>query len=75
MEHTRRLTAWIGKEDDILVSLCPELDIASQGARIDAARSNPREALTLFFQTADLSEIASQLHPDNFVTSVEVPIG
>jgi predicted RNase H-like HicB family nuclease len=34
---TRRLTAIIEKEDNGYVSLCPELDIASQGDTIEQA--------------------------------------
>jgi predicted RNase H-like HicB family nuclease len=52
-----RLTAIIGREDDGFVVLCPELDVASQGSSIEDARTNLVEALTLFFETADQSEI------------------
>ena len=61
MEKFRRLTAIIEREDDGYVSLCPELDIASQGSTIPEARSNLVEALTLFFETADPSEVARRL--------------
>jgi len=44
----RQLTAIIEREDDGYVSLCPELDIASQGDSIESARENLREALELF---------------------------
>ena len=54
----RRLTAIIEREDDGFVSLCPELDIASQGSTVKEARENLVEALTLFFETADPSEVA-----------------
>lgn len=75
MKETRRLTALIEREDDMFVSLCPELDIASQGQTIEEAHANLKEALTLFFETADPSEIAGRLHGDLFVTSVEVAVG
>jgi len=52
------MTAIIEREDDGFVSLCPELDIASQGSTIEEARANLIEALTLFFETASPSEIA-----------------
>jgi len=52
-----RLTAIIERENKIFVSLCPELDIASQGSSIEEARANLAEALTLFFETADASEV------------------
>ena len=71
----RRLTAIIEREDDGFVSLCPELDIASQGATIEEARENLVEALTLFFETAGEDEVSRRLHGEVFVTQVEVPIG
>jgi len=37
----QRLTAIIECEDDGFVALCPEADIASQGASIEEARANP----------------------------------
>jgi predicted RNase H-like HicB family nuclease len=55
--------------------LCPELDIASQGASIEEARANLLEVLTLFFETADPSEVSRRRHDDVLVTQVEVPIG
>lgn len=75
MQNSRRLTAIIEREDDGFVSLCPELDIASQGATIEEARANLIEALTLFFETAGESEVSRRLHAEVFVTQVEVPIG
>jgi len=38
------LTAIIEREDDGFVALCPELDIASEGASIEEARVNLVEA-------------------------------
>ena len=75
MPRTERLTAIIEREDDGFVSLCPELDIASQGASIEEARANLVEALTLFFGTADPSEVRRRYHGDVLVTQVEVPVG
>jgi predicted RNase H-like HicB family nuclease len=75
MERRMRLTAIIEREDDGFVSLCPELDIASQGSSIEEARANLVEALTLFFETADASEVDRRLHSEVFVTQVEVPVG
>jgi predicted RNase H-like HicB family nuclease len=69
------MTAIIEREDDGFVALCPELDIASQGATIDEARANLVEALTLFFETAAPSEVTQRLHSEVFVTQVEVPVG
>ena len=75
MQRAQRLTAIIEREDDGFVSLCPELDIASQGASIEEARANLIEALTLFFETAAPTELARRYHGDVFVTQVEVPVG
>jgi len=71
----RQLTAIIEREGDWYVSLCPELDIASQGATIEEARANLQEALELFFETADKSEIENRLHSEIFVTRIEVAVG
>jgi len=71
----KQLTAIIEREDDGYVSLCPELDIASQGDTIEEARENLREALELFFETASPAEIQTRLHEEVYVTRVEIAIG
>lgn len=71
----RQLTAIIEREDDIYVALCPELDIASQGKTVEEARANLVEALELFFESADQTEISRRLHSEVFVTQVEVAVG
>lgn len=75
MQRVQRLTAIIEREDDGFVSLCPELDIASQGESIEEARANLVEALTLFFETADPSEVKRRYHGEVLVTQVEIPVG
>ena len=59
---TRQLTAIIEREGNGYVSLCPELDIASQGETIEQARENLREALELFFECASPEEVNMRLH-------------
>ncbi|MCK5032739.1 MAG: type II toxin-antitoxin system HicB family antitoxin [Calditrichia bacterium] len=71
----RQLTAIIEKEGDGFVSLCPELDIASQGESIGEARDNLKEALDLFFETASPNEINKRFHKEVYITQVEVAIG
>jgi predicted RNase H-like HicB family nuclease len=71
----KQMTAIIEREGDGYVSLCPELDIASQGTTIEEARDNLREALELFFESASPDEIALRLREDLFVTRVQVAIG
>jgi Uncharacterised protein family (UPF0150). len=71
----KQLTAIIEREGNGYVSLCPELDIASQGDTIEEARTNLREALELFFETASPTEIQTRLHEEVYVTHVEVAVG
>jgi predicted RNase H-like HicB family nuclease len=68
----RQLTAIIAREDDGYVALCPELDIVSQGATVEEARTNLVEALEAFLEAADRSEIGRRLKGDVFITRVEV---
>jgi predicted RNase H-like HicB family nuclease len=75
MANSQRLTAIIEREDEGFVSLCPEYDIASQGSSIEEARANLVEALTMFFESADPSELTRRYHGEVFVTQVEVPVG
>ena len=75
MNQTHRLTAFIEREGDGYVSLCPELDLASQGRTIEEARRNLIEALELFFETADPSEIQERLRSEVYVTPIEVAVG
>ena len=69
---TKHLTAVIQREGDGFVSLCPELDIASQGDTIESARDNLREALELFFECASPAEIQDRLGEEMFITQVEI---
>jgi predicted RNase H-like HicB family nuclease len=71
----RQLTAIIEREGDGYVSLCPELDIASQGDSIEAARENLREALELFFELASSQEIQQRWREEVYVTHLEVAVG
>jgi predicted RNase H-like HicB family nuclease len=72
---TRQLTALIERDGDGYVSLCPELDIASQGDTIEQARENLKEALELFFESASPEEVKTRLHDEIYVTRVEVAVG
>ena len=75
MEQAQRMTAIIEREGNRFVALCPELDIASEGASIEEARTNLIEALALFFETASSSEVARRLRSEVFVTQGEVLVG
>jgi predicted RNase H-like HicB family nuclease len=65
MQSTQKFMIIIEREGDGYRSLCPELDIASQGDNIEKARRNLIEALELFFETADPSEVKNRLHSEN----------
>ena len=69
------LTAIIEREGDGYVSLCPELDIASQGDSVQEARDNLKEALQLFFECAPPDEIERRMRDEIYITRLEVPVG
>lgn len=71
----KQITAIIEREGNGYVSLCPELDVASQGGSIEEARDNLREAIELFFETASPEEIKQRFHDEIFVTRLEVAVG
>lgn len=71
----KTITATIWREDDGFVSLCSELDIASQGDTVEEARANLREAVELFFETAHPNEIAGRLNQEVYISPLEVEIG
>jgi predicted RNase H-like HicB family nuclease len=71
----RQLAAIIEREGTGYVSLCPELDIASQGDTIEEARANLQEAVELFFETASERELQARFHDEVYVTRVEVSVG
>jgi predicted RNase H-like HicB family nuclease len=72
---TKQLTALIEREGDMFVSLCPELDIASQGDSVEEARANLIEALELFFEEASESEVERRFRNEMYVTRIDVAVG
>ena len=75
MKRLRQVTAIVEREGDGYFALCPELDVASQGDAIESARKNLQEAVELFFETADPTEIERRGHSELFVTRLEVEVG
>lgn len=65
----KQFTAIIHKEDDVYVSLCPELDIASQGINIEEAKDNLKEAVELFFECASVREINKRIYDEHCIYS------
>ena len=68
-------TAILEKEGDLYVALCPDLDIASQGATVEEATANLKEAVELFLECADPEEVKQRLHSEIFVTRFEAAHG
>ena len=64
----KTLSAVIHKEGDWFVSLCPELDVASQGRTIEEAIANLKEAVSLYLEDEDVNL------PDSepIITTIEV---
>ncbi len=65
MEHAE-FTVQIRREvlstgEDIYVALCLELDIASQGATIEQAKTNVVDAIESFFEVASPAETQRRL--------------
>jgi len=60
----KSFTAVLEKEGDGYVALCPELDVASQGDTVESALANLREAVQLFLECADVTEIEERLRMD-----------
>jgi len=74
MPKIQKFTAIIEREDDGYVSLCPELDIASQGLTQAEAKENLVEAIELFLEVADSTEVARRLQKETLVTQLEVTV-
>ena len=70
----KQITAIIEREGDGFVSLCPELDIVSQGETIESAKDNLKEAVELFFETASTNEIEKRLHSEIYITQLDVAV-
>jgi predicted RNase H-like HicB family nuclease len=63
------LTAVIHREDDLFVAECPEVGTASQGATIEDAIENLKEATELYLEEFPMEEI-----PRSLLTTFEVPL-
>ncbi len=74
MNRSIELTAVVEKEDNMYISLCPELDIASQGETSEEAKANLVEAIELFYETASETEITRRLHNELQISRVTVNI-
>jgi predicted RNase H-like HicB family nuclease len=56
-----QLTTVIEREGDGYVSFCPQIDVASQGSTAEEARTNLHEAVGLFLECANSTEIRERI--------------
>lgn len=68
------VTAIIWQEDDVYVSKCPELEVASAGNTPEEALLNLKEAVELYLENSKalgiLNDFAASLHSPNKFTSI-----
>jgi predicted RNase H-like HicB family nuclease len=64
MKQLKQLTCIIEHEDNGYVSLCPQIDIVSQGGSVEEARKNLIEAIELFFEMASPQEILARMYSE-----------
>ena len=68
----KTLSVVLTEEDGGYVSLCTELDIASQGDTIEEAIANLKEAVEGFFAVASPEEIQQRLKKPSLFTHIEI---
>ncbi len=73
--RTTTYTAILEREGQLYVALCPELDVASQGATVEEATENLKEAVELFLESARPEEVDRRLRTKLFITRFEVAHG
>lgn len=71
MMKTLNLTAVLERENDGFVSLCPELDVASQGQTVEEALANLKDAVELFLECAPPEELQRRYRSEVLVTRFE----
>jgi predicted RNase H-like HicB family nuclease len=69
-----QFTVIVEREGDGYVSLCPELDIASQGDTVEEAKRNLSEAVEGFLEVAPAEEINARLTTERYVDSMEISV-
>ena len=57
MVETLTYSGVVWKEEELYVAWCPELDVASQGKRIEEALDNLREAIELYLEDEDVTSL------------------
>ncbi len=68
---TYKFTTIITKEDRWYVARCLEINVTSQGKTIEKAQANLKEAVELYLEGEDISDISS---PAPFISTLEVDL-
>jgi len=68
-----RVSIIIEHEGEWYVASCPELDIVSQGKSVEEAKINLKEAVELYLEHADPSEIDLPKEPP-FVSALDIAV-
>ena len=68
-----KLSAFIESEGKWYVATCPELDVVSQGKTLEEALANLQEAVQLYLESADPSEIQLPARPP-FLTTLDIAV-
>ena len=71
MKNKYLLTSTIRREKNGFTSLCPELDIASQGDTVEEAARNLKEAVELFLECTDDEEMSRRLSGEVYISHFE----
>lgn len=66
---TQTVTAVLHKEEDLYVVECPEVGTVSQGATIEEALANLKEATELYLEESPLGEVGR-----SFVTTFDTDL-
>ena len=66
-----KFTAILRYEENMVVALTPELDIASQGSTPEEALENLKEAVGLFLESAAPAEVEGRLREESWITQFE----
>ena len=73
MARVLNLTAWVIREGEEFVSICPELDVSSCGSTAEEARRMLNEALEGFLEVASDEEIERRLaNPVGFSEAITI---
>lgn len=69
-----QLIARVWPEEGGYIAECVDLRVVSQGSSETEAVANLREAVELFLEAADPSEVRERLHAGAYVRTIDVPV-